>query len=329
MQLPPLDDVLDGAVAFAIPLHMPFRGIDVREGLLLRGPQGWAEFAPFADYGPQESSRWLAAAIEAGWAGWPEPMRGVVEVNAIVPAVDPVTAATLARESGCATVKVKVAEPGQSLDDDVARVSAVRAAMGSTAKIRIDANGAWDVESAVRALHALEPLGLQYVEQPCATVADCGQVRRRCDVPVAVDEGVRKALDPSHVQGLREAADLLVLKVPPLGGVRPALAVAATYGLPCVVSSALDTSVGLAAGLALAAALPDLPYACGLGSSRLLKNDVAADRLIPVGGRLEVRPVSPDARSLDAVGVPPSTLAAWGDRVRAAYAVLASRGATS
>ncbi|MFZ0323145.1 MAG: o-succinylbenzoate synthase [Actinomycetes bacterium] len=329
MTLPPLDDLLLDAVPFAIPLTVRFRGTDVREGLLIRGPAGWGEFAPFPEYGPGETSRWLAAAIEAAWQGWPVPVRDVVHVNAIIPVVSPDLAASLVRESGCTTAKVKVADPGQSLDDDVERVAAVRDALGPQGGVRIDANGAWTFEEARDALRALEVFDLEYVEQPCATLHECAQVRRTGQVRVAIDEGVRRAGDPRAVDGLREAADVLVLKVPPLGGVRAALDVAATYGLPCVVSSALDTSVGLAAGLALAGALPDLPFACGLASGRLLKNDVATDRLLPVGGRLEVRPVSPDARSLDAVGAPPSTLAAWGDRVRVAYAVLASRGNTS
>lgn len=317
--LPSVAELLDGSVGFAVPLLVRFRGTDVREGLLIRGRAGWGEFAPFPEYGPKESSRWLAAAIEAAWIGWPAPERDVVPVNAIVPAVGPQQAAALVRESGCATVKVKVAEPGQTLDDDVARVGAVRDALGPDGKVRVDANGAWTVEQASRALGVLADFGLEYVEQPCATVEECARLRRECDVAVAVDEGVRKAPDPRHVHGLREAADVLVLKVAPLGGVRPALDVAGTYGIPVVVSSALDTSVGLGAGLALAAALPELPYACGLGSGRLLKNDVTGDRLLPVGGRLEVRPVTVDEAAAAAVALEPSRVGAWRERLAAAY----------
>ena len=299
--LPSVDELLDGALGFAIPLVTSFRGTRVREGLLLRGPVGWAEFAPFPEYGADESARWLSAAIEAGWIGWPAAVRDTVPVNAIVPAVTPDEARRLALDSGCTTVKVKVGEPGQSLDDDLARVGAVRDALGASGRVRIDANGAWSTSEAVAALRELSPFDLEYVEQPCATLPECAAVRLTSGVRVAVDEGVRKAPDPQHVVGLRESADVLVLKVPPLGGVRPALAVADTYGVPCVVSSALDTSVGLAAGLALAASLPELPYACGLGSGRLLAADVCSDRLLPEDGRLRVRRPNVSASAVEAV----------------------------
>jgi o-succinylbenzoate synthase len=318
--LPSVDELLDGAVGFAIPLMTPFRGTRVRQGLLLRGPVGWAEFAPFPEYEADESARWLSSAIEAGWIGWPDAARDVVPVNAIVPAVSPDEAARLAATADCTTVKVKVAEAGQSLDDDVARVGAVRDALGPTGRVRIDANGGWSTSEAVVALGELSTIDLEYVEQPCATLAECAAVRLTSGVRVAVDEGVRKAADPQHVVGLRESADLLVLKVPPLGGVRPALAVAERYGLPCVVSSALDSSVGLAAGLALAASLPELPYACGLGSGRLLATDVCSDRLLPQGGEMKVRRPEPDTRA--AVAMPADRVGAWRQRLTAAYASL-------
>lgn len=316
--LPSPEELLDGARGFAVPLVARFRGTAVREGLLLRGPAGWGEFAPFPEYGAAESARWLAAAVETAWVGWPAPVRDAVPVNAIVPAVGPEQAAELVREAGCSTVKVKVGEAGQSLADDVARLGAVRDTIGPGGSVRIDANGAWTVEEASRSLAVLGDFGLEYVEQPCATVEECAALRRRCHVPVAVDEGVRKAADPRHVEGLREAADVLVLKVPPLGGVRPALDVAAAYQLPCVVSSALDTSVGLAAGLALAAALPELPYACGLGSGRLLADDVVAERLLPVGGSLRMPGSAPEVLEPATAEVPP----AWERRLRDAYRAL-------
>ncbi len=247
-----------------------------------------------------------------------------MRVNAIVPAVDAETAGRLSRESGCTAVKVKVAEPGQSLEDDVARVASVREALGRDGRIRVDANGAWTTEEAVEALNAMAAYDLEYAEQPCATVVECAALRRITTVPIAIDEAVRTADDPHHVVGLREAADLLVLKVPPLGGVRPALAVADTYGLPCVVSSALDTSVGLAAGLALAGSLPELPFACGLGSGQLLTTDVAADRLLPVDGALRVRSVAPTPDALDAVAMNPAGLAHWRRRLRQALDALSA-----
>lgn len=320
--LPTADELLDGALGFAVPLTTTFRGTCVREGLLLRGPAGWGEFAPFPEYGADESARWLAAAIEAAWIGWPEPLRQTVPVNAIVPAVDAAEAGRLTHESGCPTVKVKVAEPGQSLDDDVARVAAVREALGPDGRIRVDANGAWGTREATVALQALGEFDLEYVEQPCSTLVECAALRRVAKVPVAIDEGLRKADDPHRVVGLREAADVLVLKVPPLGGVRPALAIAQTYGLPCVVSSALDTSVGLAAGLALAASLPELPFACGLGSGRLLDGDVCSDRLLPVDGQLRVRRPSASPEATSAVVMGDSALNAWQRRLAEAYDAL-------
>jgi O-succinylbenzoate synthase len=320
--LPSVAELLDGALGFAIPLVTPFRGTRVREGLLLRGPVGWAEFAPFPEYGAEESARWLSSAIEAGWIGWPDAVRDVVPVNAIVPAVSPDEAKRLALDSGCTTVKVKVGERGQSLDDDTARVGAVREALGPGGRVRIDANGAWSTSEAVVALRELSTFDLEYVEQPCATLPECAAVRLTSGVRVAVDEGVRKAPDPQHVVGLRESADVIVLKVPPLGGVRPALAVADTYGLPCVVSSALDSSIGLAAGLALAASLPDLPYACGLGSGRLLAADVCTNRLLPEDGRLSVRRPSVAASATSVVAMDADALTTWHRRLAAAYTAL-------
>jgi O-succinylbenzoate synthase len=326
--LPALDELAAGAVGFAIPMRVPFRDTTVREGLLLHGPAGWGEFAPFPEYRPPESARWLASALEAAWSGWPPPVRTTVPVNAIVPAVPPDVAAELVMAAGCTTVKVKVAQRGQRLADDVARVRAVRDALGPDGAIRVDANGAWSVDEASTAIAALEPYHLQYVEQPCATLGELTQLRRRVGVPVAVDEGLRRAPDPVSVARLQAAADLVVLKVPPLGGVASALALAARYDRPAVVSSALDTSVGLAAGLALAAALPELPYACGLGTAALLAADVTADRVHPVGGVLLVRPVEPDPDHLAAVAMDPMQMAAWLDRLAASYDHLAVEGGT-
>ncbi len=271
-----------------------FRGQTVREGVLLRGPAGWGEFSPFPEYGPRECARWLACAREAAFEGWPEPVRDSVPVNATVPAVGPERAHAIVTASGCATAKVKVAEPGQTLDDDLARVEAVRDALGPSGRLRVDANGAWDVDEAVRRLKLLDRFELEYAEQPCATLDELAAVRRACDVPVAADESIRRAEDPLRVRAA-EAADIAVVKVQPLGGVRAALRVVEACGLPAVVSSAVETSVGLAAGLALAAALPSLPYACGLGTLALLTGDVVDDPLVPVDGRLAVRrpPVDP------------------------------------
>ncbi len=298
---------------YSIPLRTRFRGIEVREGVLVRGSAGWGEFSPFLDYGPPVTERWWAAAEEAAQQGWPPPRRERIPVNVTVPAVGPDDAARIVRDSaGCRTAKVKVAERGQALGEDLDRVAAVRAALGADGKIRVDANGAWDVDTAVTAIRALDRYTLEYVEQPCATLDELAAVRRRVDVQLAADESVRTAEDPLRIAGLA-AADIVVLKVQPLGGVRRALEVAESCGLPVVVSSALETSVGIAAGLALAAALPDLPYACGLATVQLLAADVCSQPLLPVDGALPVTRPEPDLRG--DVGGDPATVRRWRERL--------------
>jgi o-succinylbenzoate synthase len=301
--------------AFAIPMRTRFRGITVREGALIEGPAGWGEFSPFAEYGPRECARWLACALEAACSGWPDPVRDRVGVNVTVPAVGPGQAREIVAGSGCRTAKVKVGDAGQSDADDIARVEAVRDAIGPAGRVRVDANGAWDVGHAARMLAALAPFGLEYAEQPCASLAELAELRRLVDVPLAADESIRRAEDPLAVRAAG-AADIVVLKVQPLGGVRAALQVAAACGLPVVVSSALESSVGLAAGVALAAALPELPYDCGLATMSLLAGDVAAEPLASAGGTMPVRAsVTPDPERLSAWETDP---APWIARIRAA-----------
>lgn len=283
---------------FRIPLRTRFRQVSWREGVLVEGPAGWGEFSPFPEYPPRVTARWAAATREAASRPWPAPLRTSIPVNATVPAVGPSEAHALVTSSGCATAKVKVAERGETLADDLARVEAVRDALGPAGHLRVDANGGWDVEEAVRAIRALDRFGLEYVEQPVATLQEMALVRRRIDVPLAADESVRTAEDPLRVAGLG-AADLVVLKVQPLGGVAAALAVAGASGLPVVVSSAVETSVGIAAGLALAAALPELPYACGLNTVSLLEGDVVADPLVARGGSIPVARPVPVPAALD------------------------------
>lgn len=300
--------------AFAIPMAEKFRGITVREGALVEGPAGWGEFSPFAEYGPQESARWLASALESARTGWPEPVRDRIPVNVTVPATGPERARRIVAASGCRTAKVKVAERGQPDADDVARVEAVRDALGPDGRIRVDANGGWDVDRARRMLRELGRFALEYAEQPCATLAEMAELRRHTDVPLAADESIRRAEDPLRVRAVG-AADIVVLKVQPLGGVRAALRVAEACGLPVVVSSAVDTSVGLAAGVALAAALPELPYACGLATMSLLAGDVTAGPLTEDGGELPVRRPAVDPAALARWETDP---APWRARARAA-----------
>jgi len=299
---------------YSIRTRTRFRGLTLREGLLICGPAGWGEFSPFWDYEVAEARRWWPAAMEAAAGDWPAPLRDRIPVNCTVPAVGGPAAQVIVGRSGCRTAKVKVAEPGQSLGEDVERVAAVRDVLGGSGAVRVDANGAWSVEEAMHAIGQLDRAagGLEYVEQPCASLTELVELRRRVDVPIAADESIRRAEDPMRV-ALAEAADIAVLKVQPLGGVRRALAVAEACGLPVVVSSALESSVGLAAGVALAAALPDLPYACGLATLALLDGDVCSEPLLPVDGFLPVRTVDPDRRA--DVAADEATVRRWYDRL--------------
>ncbi|CAM3581092.1 o-succinylbenzoate synthase [Mycolicibacterium frederiksbergense] len=294
-------------------MRVRFRGITVREVALFDGPAGWGEFGAFGEYEPPEAAHWLASAIEAAYRESPAPLRDRIPVNATVPAVAPERVPeVLARFPGAQTAKVKVAEAGQTLADDVARVEAVRAVVP---KVRVDANGGWSVAEAVAAAGALGEL--EYLEQPCATVEELAALRRRIDVPIAADESIRKAADPFRVVALG-AADIAVVKVAPLGGVDPLLDIAARIGIPVVVSSALDSAVGMSRGLLAAACLPELPYACGLGTGGLFVEDVV-DAVAPVDGLLPVGPVIPDPARLAALAAPADRRQWWIDRIRDCY----------
>jgi O-succinylbenzoate synthase len=323
--VPDLTDVLASARVVALPLATRFRGIEEREALLLEGENGWAEFSPFVEYDDEESATWLRAAVEFAWGDLPTPLRRSIPVNATVPAVhvDRV-AAILERFDGCRTAKVKVAERGQTLVEDIARVRAVREVMGPEGRIRVDANGGWNVDEAEHAIHALAEFDLEYVEQPCETVHELVEIRRRTKymgVPIAADESVRKAADPLAVAEAG-AADILVLKAQPLGGIRRSLDVIAKAGLPVVVSSALDTSVGLSMGAWLAAAVPELEYDCGLGTASLLSADVTDDPLRAVNGSIDVRRVLPSPRLLDGYAASAARRDWWLERLRRCYALL-------
>ena len=337
-------------VVWATPLRTRFRGLDARDGVLLRGDAGWGELSPFWDYDDAESSTWLRCAREAASVGWPAPVRTSVPVNVTVPAVGPEKAREIVlASSGCRTAKIKVAQrslPGgasvhavdgsragqlEPVAAEVERVAAVREAFGElygpgVGRIRVDANGGWTVPEALEHLREIDAAagGLEYAEQPCADVEELAVLRRALlragvDVPVAADESIRRAADPLRVVAL-DAADVVVLKVQPLGGVRACLELAERVGLPVVVSSALESSVGLAAGVALAAALPELPYACGLATSQLFAHDIVAAPLLPVDGSLPVLAagdprLEPDAAALAAATPSPEVRARWLERL--------------
>lgn len=324
--LPSLADLLTTAHVVSLPMATRFRGIDTREALLLEGPQGWTEFSPFVEYGDAEAAAWLAAAIDFGWTENPALYRDEIPVNATVPAVAASDVpGVLDRFPGCRTAKVKVAAGDQTLADDVSRVRAVRDALGPTGRIRLDANGLWNVDEAEHAIHALAGFDLEYVEQPVESVDDLAEIRRRTgylDVPIAADESVRKASDPLAV-ARAGAADILVIKAQPLGGIRAALAITRQTGLPVVVSSALETSVGIAMGAHLAAAIPDLRFDCGLGTASLLAADVTTSPLVPRDGAIPVRRVAADADLLARHAASVDRRDWWLARLRRTYALLA------
>lgn len=301
------------AHVYRTELTTSFRRLTIRTGVLLEGPAGWAEVSPFSEYGTEESATWLKAALETAYLGFPDPVRGTVPVNVTVPATSPERAARIVTRGGCHTAKIKVAEAGQGPGDDLARVRAVREVFDG--KIRLDANGAWDRDDAVTMIARLDEAagGLEYVEQPSPTPEDLAYVRSRVDVPIAADESIRKSGDPFKVARLG-AADLIVAKVQPLGGIRACLRLAEELGMAVVVSSALESSVGIAAGVALGACLPRLDHACGLATVQLFDQDVSQTPLVPRDGSLPL-------------GVPPVTLhrvdpaleREWADRLDAMW----------
>jgi O-succinylbenzoate synthase len=332
VDLPSLSELLADARIVALPLVTRFRGVELREAMLLRGPQGWTEFSPFTEYDDAEASSWLQGAIDFGWSPTPPPLRDRVRVNATLPAV-PADAVegVLLRYAGTRTVKVKVAEPGQTLADDVARVRATRAFLGPEGRIRVDANGGWNVDEAEHAAHALAGFDLEYLEQPCATVEELVELRGRLhdwQLPIAADESVRKAEDPLAV-ARAGAADLLVIKAQPLGGIHRALEIIADAGLPAVVSSALETSVGISMGAALAAAIPELDYDCGLATVGLLEADVAITPIIAADGSIPVTRVELDEDALTRYAATQDRANWWHGRLERCYTRLVTESPAS
>lgn len=317
--------MLDNLRVFALPLKRAFRGVTVREGVLFEGPNGWAEFAPFADHTDEHAGRWLSAAIEQAYGTWPARVRDVVPINAIIPITDPTTTGQLAAEAianGCTTIKTKVGS--DDFDDDVARVAAIREALDDAAvdgAIRVDTNQLWTLQQAIERVAVLDAIagGLEYVEQPIAETGELAALRKAVDVRIAVDEGIRLAADPrAAISAIRDVADVVILKSIPLGGVIPALELAHATQLQVVVSGSLDTSVGLASGLQLAGVLPELPYACGLGTGALFEHDVVAQPQRIMNGTLRVQRAVPE--QLDPLNLVTDTMIGqWRARVERAW----------
>ena len=336
---PALTELLSSARVVSLPLRTRFRGVVDREAMLFQGPNGWAEWSPFLDYEDEESAVWLAAAIEFAYADLPTLKREAIPVNATLPAVTPdQVEKVLSRFGDFGTVKIKVAESGQSLDDDLQRVQAVRN-IYPDARIRLDANGGYSVEDAMNIATALFDSGvsLDYLEQPVKTIAEMAELKLRLSkagigsaqangVKIAADESVRKVSDPMAVVQA-DAADILVLKAAPLGGISRAMAIAKQAALPVVISSALDSSVGLSMGAHLAAALPihsasepgGLAFDCGLATAALLAGDVTREPLLPVDGFIEVRRVEVDEMKFDIFEAEDHRIDWWIDRLDRAY----------
>jgi o-succinylbenzoate synthase len=278
------EQILDTAKVLSIPMRIKFRGVTTREVVLFEGPNGWAEWSPFPEYPDEEAAIWLQAAIEWAFGDLPEPTKKTVKVNATLPAVDNIEEA-LAPFGKFEVVKIKVAEKGQTLEEDLRRVNRTHA-LYPDAKIRLDANGNYSMEQALELIKKIQDLPIEYLEQPVRTIAEMAELKLKSNIKIAADESVRKVSDPLAV-AKANAADILVLKAQPLGGVTNALRIAKEAGLPVVVSSALETSVGLSMGAYLAQAL-DSEYASGLATAALLADDVTEAPLMPINGTIEV-----------------------------------------
>ncbi len=293
-----LDDLLATLRVITLPTRTNFRGVTYREVALMQGPHGWGEFSPFLEYDDNECRPWLASAMEAATVARPERFRDAIAVNGTTPELNNVKELESLMESysGVKTFKVKV---GRNLGEDIARIARVRS-LAPKAAIRVDVNGLWSVDEALTHLYAYyEEIGpLEYVEQPCATVEELRELKAKIKIPlrIAADEIIRKAADPCTVD-LTGAADIVMLKVQPLGGIQRSLEIAAHHGLPVVVSSALESAIGIEYGLDLAASVKDLTFDCGLATGSLLASDVAEHKI--TDGKITLGQISPQLDGLD------------------------------
>ncbi|MEY3149486.1 MAG: hypothetical protein RL029_760 [Actinomycetota bacterium] len=312
-----LEEVLSSLHVVALPMKTKFRGLQIRETALIKGAAGWGEFAAFTEYDAAESLPWLNSAIECATQALDKPLRELIPVNATVPASDDEAEIEkiLSWYPGVNTVKIKV---GTVIKEDLVRIAQVRKHLPN-AKLRVDVNGSWSVDEAVFNIRTIygEVAGefLEYVEQPVATIEELRELKQRLivDVKIAGDEVLRKAKDPFAID-LTDAIDVLMLKVSPLGGLRRALQLAAHHRLPTVVSSALESVVGLSYGLQLAARLPQLDYACGLATNSLFVEDLGA--LPIVDGAMRVGAYGIEPERLERFKVSPERLEWWRNRIK-------------
>jgi O-succinylbenzoate synthase len=312
------DQLLSTMRVIALPMKTTFRGVTMREVALFKGEYGWGEFSPFLEYGDAEASQWLASAIEAATKPRPPRLRNSIPVNGTIPATNDkkVIEELVAGYPGVKTFKVKV---GENLSEDIVRLARIRS-LGRKVNIRIDVNGQWSVEQALTNLYAFyENVGpFEYVEQPCATVDELRELKRKIHIPlkIAADEVIRKAEDPFAVD-LDGAADILMLKVQPLGGITRSLAIADHHKLPIVVSSALESAVGIDYGLQLAASVSDLNFDCGLATGSLMARNIA--ELPIVDGSIALSDLDIEVDGLD---VAPDRYEWWKNRAMRCAEVL-------
>lgn len=296
-------------------MRVNFRGLTHREALLFKGTKRWAEFSPFVEYEDAEAASWLKAALSFANDSLPHLYRSAVPINATLPAVSIESVAGVLENFGSFnTVKIKVAEAGQSAEEDLNRVREV-ARLYPQAKIRLDANGGYSIDQAIEIAKGLGSHNIDYLEQPVATISELSELKKSLarlgiDFKIAADESIRKNSDPLEV-AKAQAADIAVLKVQPLGGIAEALHVASESGLDAVVSSAIETSIGISQGLFLAGALPTLNYDCGLGTISLLEGDVCKDSLVATNGSIDIREVEPDPQLLLQYAASPDRTAWW------------------
>ena len=297
--------LLETLRVIALPTKTNFRGITVREVALFKGEYGWAEFSPFLEYDDAEAAHWLASAIEAATTPRPQLFRTAVAVNGTIPALNDANQIKAIVESfpRVKSFKVKV---GNNLAEDLARINEIRQLRPDT-KIRIDVNGLWNVDQAEQFLNTIG--GIEYVEQPCATIEELRELKKRTSVKIVGDEILRKAGNPFDID-LTGAVDYLMLKVQPLGGIKRAHAIAEHHKLPVVVSSALESAIGIKYGLELAASFNEMNFDCGLGTGSLLAKDVA--QLQIVDGKIEITEFEPQ---LDGLDVAPDRYEWWKNRI--------------
>ena len=323
---PAIADLLASARVLSVPMRVKFRGITHREVVLFEGTHGWTEWSPFLEYQDEEASVWLRAALEFGFAQTPRLNKSAIYINATLAAVAPDRVEEQLSSFGSfRTVKIKVAEPGQTIEEDLARVRRVRE-LHPSASIRLDANGGLDVATAIELAKelALESIDLEYFEQPVKTIAELAEVRlklARIGVRVAADESVRKVSDPLAVAHAN-ASDVLVIKAQPLGGIQSALDITREAKLAVTVSSALETSVGISMGLHLAAAIEVESFDAGLGTVALLADDVCEEPFIAENSMLYVTRAVPSASKLTSLAADSERTQWWQERLKRCFELI-------